>query len=407
MRHLSDSMRQLKYKCGMYLKRFQKKINADLPPYRRGSWAMAGLGTSPKCLIARRKRSVAESTNWSNYPTIPQPDAFAAAAQVEKKVTPGSKIESNLQSLTNIRTAGDPDDEQIVFTDLTPTRLEQELAAMQTPAGDDLIRQWMEEQGLRLRKIRKVLPGGKPADRDAQFQNIAALIGQYESAGNPYFSIDTKAKEFLGKLFRKGRVRCTKAFEAFDHDFPSWADGVIMPHGIFDPVRNRGHINIGLSRDTTEFACDSLQWYWNRIGKQCYPDADSMLLLCDGGGSNSASKYIFKHDLQAVANRIGMSIQVAHYPSYCSKYNPIERRLFPHLSRACTGMLFDTLKTVVDLMRRASTSTGLRTTVNVIRRVYETGRNASDEMKDTIRSTINFADVLPKWNYTIKPQIGH
>lgn len=407
MRHLSDSMRQLKYKCGMYLKRFQKKINADLPPYRRGSWAMAGLGTSPKCLIARRKRSVAESTNWSNYPTIPQPDAFAAAAQVEKKVTPGSKIESNLQSLTNIRTAGDPDDEQIVFTDLTPTRLEQELAAMQTPAGDDLIRQWMEEQGLRLRKIRKVLPGGKPADRDAQFQNIAALIGQYESAGNPYFSIDTKAKEFLGKLFRKGRVRCTKAFEAFDHDFPSWADGVIIPHGIFDPVRNRGHINIGLSRDTTEFACDSLQWYWNRIGKQCYPDADSMLLLCDGGGSNSASKYIFKHDLQAVANRIGMSIQVAHYPSYCSKYNPIERRLFPHLSRACTGMLFDTLKTVVDLMRRASTSTGLRTTVNVIRRVYETGRNASDEMKDTIRSTINFADVLPKWNYTIKPQIGH
>jgi hypothetical protein len=407
LRHLSDSMRQLKYKCGMYLKRFQKKINADLPPYRRGSWAMAGLGTSPKCLIARRKRSVAESTNWSNYPTIPQPDAFAAAAQVEKKVTPGSKIESNLQSLTNIRTAGDPDDEQIVFTDLTPTRLEQELAAMQTPAGDDLIRQWMEEQGLRLRKIRKVLPGGKPADRDAQFQNIAALIGQYESAGNPYFSIDTKAKEFLGKLFRKGRVRCTKAFEAFDHDFPSWADGVIIPHGIFDPVRNRGHINIGLSRDTTEFACDSLQWYWNRIGKQCYPDADSMLLLCDGGGSNSASKYIFKHDLQAVANRIGMSIQVAHYPSYCSKYNPIERRLFPHLSRACTGMLFDTLKTVVDLMRRASTSTGLRTTVNVIRRVYETGRNASDEMKDTIRSTINFADVLPKWNYTIKPQIGH
>ena len=400
-------MRQLKYKCGMYLKRFQKKINADLPPYRRGSWAMAGLGTSPKCLIARRKRSVAESTNWSNYPTIPQPDAFAAAAQVEKKVTPGSKIESNLQSLTNIRTAGDPDDEQIVFTDLTPTRLEQELAAMQTPAGDDLIRQWMEEQGLRLRKIRKVLPGGKPADRDAQFQNIAALIGQYESAGNPYFSIDTKAKEFLGKLFRKGRVRCTKAFEAFDHDFPSWADGVIIPHGIFDPVRNRGHINIGLSRDTTEFACDSLQWYWNRIGKQCYPDADSMLLLCDGGGSNSASKYIFKYDLQAVANRIGMSIQVAHYPSYCSKYNPIERRLFPHLSRACTGMLFDTLKTVVDLMRRASTSTGLRTTVNVIRRVYETGRNASDEMKDTIRSTINFADVLPKWNYTIKPQIGH
>jgi len=77
---------------------------------------------------------------------------------------------------------------------------------------------------------------------------------------------------------------------------------VIIPHGIFDLLRNRGHINIGLSRDTTQFACDSLRWYWNRIGWKCYPDADSMLLLCDCGGSNSASKYIFKHDLQAVAN---------------------------------------------------------------------------------------------------------
>ena len=166
----------------------------------------------------------------------------------------------------------------------------------------------MEERNLRLRKIRKVIPGGASPDRDAQFVKIAELIEQYDSAGNPYFSVDTKAKEFLGQLVRKGRVRSSKAFEALDHDFPSWADGVIIPHGIFDRVRNRGHINLGLSHDTTQFACDSLRWYWNRIGRQSYPEADSMLLLFDGGGSNSASKYIFKHDLQAVANSIGMKI---------------------------------------------------------------------------------------------------
>ena len=305
------------------------------------------------------------------------------------------------------RTAGDPDDEQIVFTDLTPTRLEEQLTALETPASDDLIRQWMDEQNLRLRKIRKVIAGGASPDRDAQFRKIAQLIEQYESAGNPYFSIDTKAKEFLGQLFRKGRLRCSKAFEAFDHDFPSWAEGVLIPHGIFDPLRNRGHLNIGLSHDTTQFACDSLRWYWNRIGRQCYPDADSLLLLFDGGGSNSASKYIFKHDLQAVANSIGMQIRVAHYPSYCSKYNPIERRFFPHLSRVCTGMLFDTLETVVELMRKASTSTGLKTTVNVIRRLYETGRTATDAMKQHIKATIDFDTFLPKWNYTFTPQIGH
>ena len=311
-----------------------------------------------------------------------------------------------MKSLTETRTAGDPDDPQIVFTDLTPTQLEYELETMGTPACDDTIRQWLDEQDLRLRKIRKVKAGGESPDRDAQFQNIAQLIKQYEQAGNPCFSVDTKAKEFQGQLFRKGRVRCSRAFEAFDHDFPSWADGVIIPHGIFDPFRNRGHINIGLSRDTTEFACDSIKWYWNRIAHRCYPHADSILMLLDCGGSNSAAKYIFKHDLQAVVNAIGLEIRVAHYPSYCSKFNPIERRFFPHISRACTGMLFDTLQRAVELMRKATTATGLKTTVNVIKRIYETGRNATDAMKETIRKTIQFHDLLPKWNYTITPQFG-
>lgn len=304
----------------------------------------------------------------------------------------------------NTRTAGDPDDEQIIFTDLTPTRLEQTLAAMRTPASDDTIREWMDEEGLRLRTIQKVLAGGASADRDDQFHIIAGLIDEYESAGNPYFSVDTKAKEFLGQLFRKGRVRCSQPFRAFDHDFPSWADGVLIPHGIYDRVRNRGHINLGLSRDTSLFACESLKWYWNRIGRPSYPDADSILLLFDCGGSNAAHTYIFKHDLQAVADSIGIAIRVAHYPSYCSKYNPIERRFFPHVSRACTGMLFDTLQTAVDLMRSACTSIGLKTTVNVIRRIYETGRSVTDAMKEHLRSTIDFASVLPKWNYTINPQ---
>ena len=228
------------------------------------------------------------------------------------------------------------------------------------------------------------------------------MIAQYEAAGNPYFSIDTKAKEHLGKLFRAGRVRSTQAFHAFDHDFPSWADGVLIPHGIYDRVRNRGHINLGLSHDTSQFACDSFRWYWNRIGKRCYPAATSILWLCDCGGSNAANQYLFKHDLQQRADQIGVEIRVAHYPSYCSKYNLIERRLFPHITRACQGMLFDTLDTVVTFMRKASTRTGLRTTVNVIRRHYETGRKATDHVKQNLK--IVFDTLLPKWNYRAIPQ---
>src|SRR5262249_47450880 len=159
-----------------------------------------------------------------------------------------------------------------------------------------------------------------------------ARIAEYARAGNPSFSIDTKAKEHLGKLFRAGRVRSPQAFRAFDHALPSWADGVLMPHGIDDRVRNRGHMNLGLSHDASPFACDSLRWYWNRIGKRCYPQAPSILWLCDCGGSNAANPSLFKHDVPLLAEQIGVEMRVAHDPSYRSKYNLIERRLFPHIT---------------------------------------------------------------------------
>jgi hypothetical protein len=177
---------------------------------------------------------------------------------------------------------------------------------------------------------------------------------------------------------------------------------VIIPHGIYDLTRNRGHINIGLSHDTSEFACDSFRRYWNCIGRRSYPDAASILWLCDCGGSNSAAQYLFKQDLQELVNDLGIEIRVAHYPSYCSKYNPIERRFFCHVGRACQGMLFDTLDNVVRLMRRASTTTGLATTVSVIRKAYETGRQVAQDFKHSM--TISFDDFLPKWNYTAVPQ---
>lgn len=271
--------------------------------------------------------------------------------------------------------------------------------------SDKTITAWLNEQGLRYHKIVKDIAGGSSPDRNTQFNYIEALIDMYALAGNPYFSIDTKAKEHLGQLYRSGRVLSTGPFHAFDHDFPSWADGVVIPHGIYDPVRNCGHINLGLSHDTSEFAVASLRWYWNRIGKRCYPDATSILLLCDCGGSNSSNRYLFKHYLQQLSDSIGIEIRVAHYPSYCSKYNPIERKFFPHVGRACSGMLFDSIDRVIDLMRQAKTETGLRTTVNVMNKLYETGQKATDKMKENLR--IVFDKVLPKWNYTAIPISRH
>jgi hypothetical protein len=321
---------------------------------------------------------------------------------VEKKVETEPQLAQNLTSVLQVRTAGDPDDDGHLWTDLSPREIAEVVTDLGTPVSPPVVRNWLEERGLSLRKIEKSLEGGESPHRDTQFQRIFELQIEYFEAGNPLFSIDTKAKEHLGQLYREGRVRTQAPFQAYDHDFPSWADGVIIPHGIYDLTRNRGHINVGLSHDTSLFACDSFRKYWHSIGQRCYPDATSILWLCDCGGSNSATQNLFKQDLQNLVNDLGIEIRVAHFPSYCSKYNPIERRFFPHVGRACQGLLFDSLDTVVQLLRRASTTTGLKTTVSVIRKAYEIGRKVACDFKQTM--TIQFDDLLPQWNYRAVPQ---
>ncbi len=116
---------------------------------------------------------------------------------------------------------------------------------------------------------------------------------------------------------------------------------------------------IGTSRDTSEFACDSIYYWWTEYGRKAYAEATSILLLCDGGGSNGSRFYIFKQDLQQLANDLGIEFRIAHYPPYTSKYNPIEHRLFPHLSRVCRGVIFDSVERVQELMAQATTQTGL------------------------------------------------
>jgi hypothetical protein len=106
--------------------------------------------------------------------------------------------------------------------------------------------------------------------------------------------------------------------------------------------------------------------------------------------------------LQALVNQLGIEIRIAHYPPYTSKYNPIEHRLFPHLTRACQGVIFQSVEMVKDLMARAKTQTGLSVVVNIVEQVYQTGRKVTEDFKQTME--IVFDEYLPQWNYTAKPQ---
>ena len=190
--------------------------------------------------------------------------------------------------------------------------------------------------------------------------------------------------------------------EVYDHDWPSLAEGIAIPHGLYDLKRNLGFVQIGTSHDTSEFACDSLRYWWLTYGQFQYPNANSILVLCDGGGSNSSRVYIFKQDLQELANELGLEIRIAHYPPYTSKYNPIEHRLFPHLSRVCSGVIFETVEMVRQLMDKASTKTGLKVFASILNQTYETGRSATPEFRENM--PIVFDEDLPMWNYRAIPQ---
>ena len=166
--------------------------------------------------------------------------------------------------------------------------------------------------------------------------------------------------------------------------------------------QNIGYIHIGTSHDTHEFSIDSIRYWWHNYGRHLYATSTSILFLCDGGGSNSSRSYLFKHALQILAKDLGIDIRIAHYPPYTSKYNPIEHRLFPHLTRVCKGVIFDQVETVKDLMATATTKTGLKVFTTIIDKVYETGKEATDEMKANLQ--IVFDKILPQWNYTAKAQ---
>jgi len=293
---------------------------------------------------------------------------------------------------------------EVKWTNLSRRQISKRLQELGTPASKQVVAWLLHKHNYRRRKAQKKVTMGQHPDRNSQFENIARLKKEYLQAGLPVISIDTKKKELLGNFFREGVIDTQETIRVNDHDFSSQGQGTLIPHGIYDVRKNQGYLHLNTSHDTTELACDSIAAWWQEHGRKEYPQAKKLLVLCDGGGSNSASKYVFKEDLQALANRLGLDVRVAHYPPYCSKYNPIEHRMFPHVTRACKGVIFETAETAQRHMQKAETATGLKVIVGWLTKVYETGRKYAEGFKKTMK--IVFDDLLPKWNYTAVPETG-
>jgi hypothetical protein len=288
-----------------------------------------------------------------------------------------------------------------LWTNLSKEEISNRLEVHGTPASPKIVQQLLDLHHLGRRQAFKNVSMGQHQDRNAQFENIATLKARYFDSLDPLLSIDTKKRELMGLFYRDGQLYVQETQQVYDHDFPSFGTGIVIPHGLYDLKRNSGYLNLGTSHDTSEFACESICQWWQDVGQVHYPHAKSLLLLCDGGGSNSSSRYLFKEGLQNLSQRLGLEIRVAHYPPYTSKYNPIEHRLFPHVTRACQGVILQTVEQVRYYMAKTTTTMGLSVVVNLLDKVYATGKKVAAGFQKNMR--ILFDDFLPRWNYRAVP----
>src|SRR5713226_6976753 len=216
------------------------------------------------------------------------------------------QVDANFQQVLKDHTAGDPIQPDSLWTNLSKEEISRRLEEQGTPASPKIAQQLLDLHHIGRRQAFKNVAMGQHKDRNAQFENIATLKARYLDSLDPVLSIDTKKRELLGLFYRDGKLYVQETQQVWDHDFPSFGTGVVIPHGLYDLKRNSGYLNLGTSRDTSEFACDSIWQWWQDVGQVQYPHAKSLLLLCDGGGSNSASRYLFKEGLQQLAQRLGL-----------------------------------------------------------------------------------------------------
>jgi hypothetical protein len=271
------------------------------------------------------------------------------------------------------------------------------------PISQRTVYRLLEALGYSLQANRKTQEGADHPDRDAQFLFIYRHVQRYQRKKLPVISVDTKKKENLGHFAQKGRDwepqgRPTKVQT---YDFPDPQRGHVRPYGIYDLSRNEGWVNVGISRDTAQFAVESIRRWWHKMGHERYPQAQELLITADGGGSNGYRTRLWKAELQRLANELSLAIRVCHFPPGTSKWNKIEHRMFSFISKNWRGRPLDSLATVVNLIATTTTAKGLYIETSIDDTIYQTGIEVSDE--ELAALNISREKFHGEWNYVIKP----
>jgi hypothetical protein len=311
-------------------------------------------------------------------------------------------IEPALERMLSDEVAGDPMGCQ-KWVRSSLRHLSKHLKEQGHQAGIGTVSRLLRKMGYSLRVNKKKQAGAQHPDRDQQFRYIAVLKAQFLGEGLPVISIDTKKKELIGNYRREGESWRRKPIEV-DSYFASYAQCVAVPFGIYDIAQNTGYVTVGISNNTSEFAVNCLESWWSLHGRSAYPHGDRLLVLADGGGANGYNLRTWKKDLQdRLCDAFGLTVTLSHYPPGCSKWNPVEYRLFSHISINWAGQPLRNLDVMLAFIRGTTTTAGLKVEARLDQGIYRKGRKVTDrQLKELALST---HDVCPRWNYTLTPRL--
>ena len=270
-------------------------------------------------------------------------------------------------------------------------------------ASRPTLRRLLKKADFSLKANAKRDAGKEHPDRNKQFEHLADQRTRFLEAGLPVISIDTKKKELIGNFKNNGRVWCQEAEKVLIHDFAEDDTVRAVPYGIYDLTHNRGFVSVGTSADTPEFAVDGIASWWEAHGQATYPRAQQLLILADSGGSNGCHPRAWKlYVQQRLSDRFGLSVTICHYPAGCSKWNPIEYRLFSPISINWAGQPLRSLETMLGWINDTTTCMGLTVQAILLDRVYKTGQTATDAEMEALH--LQRHSVCPRWNYTFLPR---
>lgn len=308
-----------------------------------------------------------------------------------------------LERLVEPLTRGDPES-PLRWTCKSVRQLAEELARHGIRIGRQTVATELRGLGYSLQGNCKTIEGKQHPDRNAQFEHINARVTEEMKAENPVISVDTKKKEPVGNYKNGGREwhRKGKAPKVNGHDFPDPDVPRAHPYGVYDLARNCGFVNVGTDHDTATFAVASIRKWWLAQGRRAYPKAKRLLVTADAGGSNGARLRLWKWELQRLADELGLPMSVCHFPPGTSKWNKVEHRLFSFISQNWRGKPPADYETVVRLISRTSTTTGLKVSCRMDRRRYPTERKVTGGEFAAIN--LHHDSFHGDWNYEIRPR---